>query len=152
MPDKSYLDWPFFDNQHRALAESVEVWAATHIDQIIKAGNGLDDICIHLVRALGDSGICRHAVAESDGPLDVRSLCVIRETLAQFSGLADFAFAMQGLGSGAISLFGTETQKNSFCPVPRVDWPCQRLPCLNLKPVPMSHQLGPLHGQMVPIT
>jgi len=116
MPDKSYLDWPFFDNQHRALAESVEVWAATHIDQIIKAGNGLDDICIHLVRALGDSGICRHAVAESDGPLDVRSLCVIRETLAQFSGLADFAFAMQGLGSGAISLFGTEAQKKQFLP------------------------------------
>ena len=116
MPDKSYLDWPFFDNQHRALAESVELWAAAHVDRIIEAGNGLDDTCINLVRALGDAGICRHAVAEGDVPFDVRSLCVIRETLARFSGLADFAFAMQGLGSGPISLFGTEMQKRQFLP------------------------------------
>ena len=116
MPDKSYLDWPFFDNQHRVLAESVELWATTHVDQIIEAGNGLDDTCIDLVRALGDAGICRHAVAEDDAPFDVRALCVIRETLARFSGLADFAFAMQGLGSGPISLFGTEVQKKKFLP------------------------------------
>ncbi|MDP6412406.1 MAG: acyl-CoA dehydrogenase family protein [Arenicellales bacterium] len=116
MPDKSYLDWPFFDNQHRALAESVELWAAAHVDQIIEAGNGLDDTCINLVRALGDAGICRHAVAQGDVLFDVRSLCVIRETLARFSGLADFAFAMQGLGSGPISLFGTEMQKRQFLP------------------------------------
>ena len=116
MPDKSYLDWPFFDNQHRALAESVELWAAAHVDRIIEAGNGLDDTCINLVRALGDAGICRHAVAQGDVLFDVRSLCVIRETLARFSGLADFAFAMQGLGSGPISLFGTEMQKRQFLP------------------------------------
>ena len=65
MPDKSYLDWPFFDNQHRALAESVELWAAAHVDQIIEAGDGLDDTCINLVHALGDAGICRHAVAKT---------------------------------------------------------------------------------------
>ena len=116
MPDKSYLDWPFFDNQHRALAESVELWATAHVDQTIEASDGLDDTCIKLVRALGDAGICRHAVAEDDVPFDVRALCVIRETLARFSGLADFAFAMQGLGSGPISLFGTEMQKKQFLP------------------------------------
>ena len=116
MPDKSYLDWPFFDNQHRVLAESVELWASAYVDQIIEATNGLDETCISLVRALGDAGICRHAVAEDDTPFDVRSLCVIRETLARYSGLADFAFAMQGLGSGPISLFGTEVQKRQFLP------------------------------------
>ena len=116
MPDKSYLDWPFFDNQHRVLAESVELWASAYVDQIIEATNGLDETCITLVRALGDAGICRHAVAEDDTPFDVRSLCVIRETLARYSGLADFAFAMQGLGSGPISLFGTEVQKRQFLP------------------------------------
>ena len=116
MPDKSYLDWPFFDNQHRVLEESVELWATAHVDRIIEAGDGLDDTCIKLVRALGDAGICRHAVAEDDAPFDVRALCVIRETLARFSGLADFAFAMQGLGSGPISLFGTEMQKRQFLP------------------------------------
>ena len=116
MPDTSYLDWPFFDDKHRVLAESVELWAAAHVDQIIETSDGLDDTCVNLVRKLGDAGICRQAVAEDDSPFDVRSLCVIRETLARFSGLADFAFAMQGLGSGPISLFGTEIQKKQFLP------------------------------------
>ena len=116
MPDTSYLDWPFFDDKHRVLAESVERWAAAHVDQIIETSDGLDDTCVNLVRKLGDAGICRQAVAEDDSPFDVRSLCVIRETLARFSGLADFAFAMQGLVSGPISLFGTEIQKKQFLP------------------------------------
>ena len=116
MPDTSYLDWPFFDDKHRVLAESVELWATAHVDQIIETSDGLDDTCVNLVRKLGDAGICRQAVAEDDSPFDVRSLCVIRETLARFSGLADFAFAMQGLGSGPISLFGTEIQKKQFLP------------------------------------
>ena len=116
MPDTSYLDWPFFDDKHRVLAESVELWAAAHVDQIIETSDGLDDTCVNLVRKLGDAGICRQAVAADDSPFDVRSLCVIRETLARFSGLADFAFAMQGLGSGPISLFGTTAQKKQFLP------------------------------------
>ena len=116
MPDTSYLDWPFFDDKHRVLAESVELWAAAHVDQIIETSDGLDDTCVNLVRKLGDAGICRQAVAEDDSQFDVRSLCVIRETLARFSGLADFAFAMQGLGSGPISLFGTTAQKKQFLP------------------------------------
>ena len=73
MPDTSYLDWPFFDDKHRVLAESVELWAAAHVDQIIETSDGLDDTCVNLVRKLGDAGICRQAVAEDDSPFDVRS-------------------------------------------------------------------------------
>ena len=121
-PDTSYLDWPFFDDKHRVLAESVELWAAAHVAQVIEMSEGLDDSCVNLVRELGDAGICRQAVAEDDSPFDVRSLCVIRETLARFSGLADFAFAMQGLGSGPISLFGTTAQKKRFLPGVASGW------------------------------
>ena len=67
MPDKSYLDWPFFDNQHRALAESVELWATAHVDQTIEASDGLDDTCINLVRALGDAGSPRRCAVRCTG-------------------------------------------------------------------------------------
>ncbi|MEE2803684.1 MAG: acyl-CoA dehydrogenase family protein [Pseudomonadota bacterium] len=116
MADQSFLGWPFFDPRHRELSQAVEVWAATHVDQIVGAGGDLDTTCISLVRALGEAGLCRHAVVDGDDSLDVRSLCLIREILARYSGLADFAFAMQGLGSGPICLFGSEEQKARFLP------------------------------------
>jgi acyl-CoA dehydrogenase len=106
-----YLDWPFFEPRHRDLAAAAEAWATTHLGG--DHGTDVDAACRELVRRLGRDGWLTHTVAE---PFDVRTLCVLRETFARHSGLADFAFAMQGLGSGAISLFGTADQKARWLP------------------------------------
>jgi alkylation response protein AidB-like acyl-CoA dehydrogenase len=119
MSDQRHLDWPFFDERHRALARELDAWAAMHVPQA--HGGDVDAACRELVRRLGAAGWLRHAVAgtEHGGSaevIDTRSICLIRETLAHHSGLADFAFAMQGLGSGAISLAGTPAQKAGYLP------------------------------------
>ena len=120
MADTHYLDWPFLEPQHRELALALERWAAENLDDASHArGQATDEACRALVKQLGDAGWLRHAVggrayggmAED---IDTRSICLIRETLARHSGLADFAFAMQGLGSGAITLHGNETQKREY--------------------------------------
>ncbi|WP_418319981.1 acyl-CoA dehydrogenase family protein [Piscinibacter sakaiensis] len=113
----NHLDWPFFDDRHRALATELDAWAAQHIDQ--HHATDVDAQCKVLVKQLGAAGWLRHAVGgtEHGGNVDVidtRAICLIRETLARHSGLADFAFAMQGLGSGAISIAGTDEQKQSY--------------------------------------
>jgi len=110
MADRSFLTWPFFEDKHRALAAALEVWCATHLPV---DHSDVDAACRSLVRALGDSGWLRHSAVDPDHPvdLDVRSLCIIRETLARHDGLADLAFAMQGLGTGAVSLFGSSGQR-----------------------------------------
>ena len=109
MRDKSYLDWPFFEARHRELADALESWAARHIAGLIDHRN-VDNSCRALVAALGKDEWLDHAVPAKGG-FDLRSLCLIREILAYHSALADFAFAMQGLGTGAITLFGTPEQK-----------------------------------------
>jgi alkylation response protein AidB-like acyl-CoA dehydrogenase len=114
MSDTTYLDWPFFDARHRELQRRLDAWATAHVSQGHHAD--VDAECRALVKSLGASGWLKHAVAGAEfggagDPLDTRALCLIRETLARHSGLADFAFAMQGLGSGAISLDGTPQQK-----------------------------------------
>lgn len=119
MSDTSYLNWPFLDDSHRALAASVDAWATANLPALVTdAHSDLDGTCKGLVRALGDAGITRYAVPASGGgtleKLDVRSLCLIRETLARHHALADFAFAMQGLGSGPLSLFGTAEQQEHY--------------------------------------
>jgi acyl-CoA dehydrogenase len=111
MADSTYLQWPFFEDRHRELAVALEAWAAAHIHD--KHGADVDQECRSLVKALGHGGWLRHAVS-NDGAIDTRAICLIREILARHSGLADFAFAMQGLGSGAISLQGTEAQKQQY--------------------------------------
>ncbi len=116
MAEKSFLDWPFFEDRHRDLAEAVEDWAASNLGAVDHSDT--DTACRQLVTKLGDAGIAAHSGAE-DGKLDVRSLCLIRETLARHDGLADFAFAMQGLGTGAISLFGSPEQKAEWLPQTR---------------------------------
>lgn len=116
MSDKSYLDWPFFENRHRELVEALEEWCGTNLSDLDHSDT--DAACKELVLALGQAGFARHSGAE-DGILDVRSLCLIRETLARHDGLADFAFAMQGLGTGAITLFGSEEQKSEWLPQTR---------------------------------
>ncbi|WP_322998573.1 acyl-CoA dehydrogenase family protein [Castellaniella sp.] len=119
MADTAYLDWPFFEPRHRELAQALDAWAAEHIS--VTHERDVDQACRALARSLGAAGWLRHAVAgTADGGLvdtiDTRAICLIRETLARHSGLADFAFAMQGLGSGAISLEGTPEQRRRYLP------------------------------------
>jgi acyl-CoA dehydrogenase len=110
MADRSFLDWPFFEPRHRELAAALDQWCAANLP-VDHAD--VDAACIGLVRMLGDGGLLQHSAIDPDNPgtLDVRSLCLVRETLARHDGLADFAFAMQGLGTGAISLFGSAEQR-----------------------------------------
>ena len=112
MADTTYLDWPFFEPRHAELARSLDAWAAENIPH--EHGCDVDAECKALVKSLGAAGWLRHAVGESSQTMDARAICVIRETLARHSGLADFAFAMQGLGSGAISLHGTPEQRQKY--------------------------------------
>jgi alkylation response protein AidB-like acyl-CoA dehydrogenase len=119
MSDTAFLDWPFFEPRHRELARSLEGWAAKHAAHA--HGPDADAICQGLVRALGAGGWLRHAVGGTahggaSEAIDTRAICLIRETLARHSGLADFAFAMQGLGSGAISLAGSDALKARYLP------------------------------------
>lgn len=120
MADRSFLDWPFFDDSHRRLADDLENWCVRELSGLKHDEADVDAECRHLLGLLGKGGWLRYAVpAEYGGVhqnLDVRSLALIRETLARHSGLADFVFAMQGLGSGTISLFGTEAQKSAYLP------------------------------------
>ena len=119
MHDLPHLDWPFFEERHRAFARELDAWAGEHLAHA--HGKDIDAECKALVSALGAAGWLRHAVGGSafggaTDTIDTRSICLARETLARRSGLADFAFAMQGLGSGAISLDGTRAQKERYLP------------------------------------
>lgn len=118
MADTSFLDWPFLDDRHRALGRELDAWCASELDH--HEPDDVDAACRTLVAKLGAAGWLRYAVPAEyggvDEALDVRSLSLIRETLARHSGLADFVFAMQGLGSGTISLFGTPAQKERYLP------------------------------------
>ena len=110
MLDKSFLNWPFFADRHRTLAEAIERWSTANLPV---AHDDVDAACRDLVAKLGRDGFLKHTAPDPDAPapLDVRTLCLIRETLARHDGLADFAFAMQGLGGGPISLFGDAEQR-----------------------------------------
>ena len=127
MADRTYLDWPFFDDAHRALALEVAAWR----DRELTSSRGSSDprnqhdqdpaaACRAYVSQLGAAGWLKYAVPRAYGgaldAFDVRSICLIRETLGYVSGLAEFAFAMQGLGSGPISLFGSESLKRKYLP------------------------------------
>ena len=119
MSDESFLQWPFFNDEHQALAARLDEWANRHLPTLTAdEHHDLDGTCKAIVKALGEAGFATYAVPASAGghheKLDVRSLCLIRETLARHNALADFAFAMQGLGSGPISLFGSEAQQAAY--------------------------------------
>jgi len=120
MPDASFLDWPFFEPRHRALAEQLDEFAAGELDGLAHGAHdddALDRACREIVRRLGSAGylnLC--CVLDPAGKFDVRSLALARETLARHAGLADFCFAMQGLGTGPISLFGSEAQRRHYLP------------------------------------
>ncbi|MBV8603239.1 MAG: acyl-CoA dehydrogenase family protein [Pelomonas sp.] len=115
-----HLGWPFFEDRHRTLSAGLEGWCEAHLAHVDHAD--VDASCRALVRELGAGGWLRHAVDQGAG-IDTRAICILRETLARFDGLADFAFAMQGLGSGAISLAGTAAQRERYLPrVAAGDW------------------------------
>jgi acyl-CoA dehydrogenase len=113
MADRSFLSWPFFEPKHRKLADELQRWCARNLHGQV---DDPDAECRRLVGDLGAAGFLKLCVADRDTRPDVRSLAMARETLAYHSALADFAFAMQGLGSGAISLFGTIEQKREWLP------------------------------------
>ena len=117
--DDETLRWPFFGEEHRTLATSLRAWALEHAGET-HGDAGVDADCRTLVTTLGRDGWLRYAVPAQYGGmhdrLDVRSLCIARETLARVSGLADFAFAMQALGAGPISLFGSPHLKAKYLP------------------------------------
>ncbi|MGC1107676.1 MAG: acyl-CoA dehydrogenase family protein [Candidatus Acidiferrales bacterium] len=119
MAAHSAIDWPFFEQRHRVLAFGVADWAGKNLSRA--RHDDVDAACKEIVRKLGEAGWIAHAVGgEAFGgaadAIDTRAICVIREALAYQSGLADFVFALQGLGSGAISLFGTDEQKKKYLP------------------------------------
>jgi acyl-CoA dehydrogenase len=114
---RNFLEWPFFEPAHRALAERLDAWAATEVGSRPHPQDraSVDDACRTLVRDLGSAGWTRYSVPGA-AKFDVRALALIRETLAWHDGLADFAFAMQGLGSGAISLAGSPELQGRYLP------------------------------------
>jgi len=124
MSDRTFLAWPFFDDGHRAFARDLEPWTREALPALLAYDErDLDSVyaCVgELVRALGRAGWLRACVPGAYGGLreqvDVRTLALARETLARASGLADFALAMQGLGSAPVSLFGNAQQKQSLLP------------------------------------
>ncbi len=121
MPSSPHLDWPFFDARHRALGAALHAWTAAHLHHADDADRDTNDArCRGLVRTLGDAGWLRYAVPAAHGgalaELDSRALCLLRETLAYHDGLADFAFAMQGLGSGPITLAGDAALREAYLP------------------------------------
>ncbi|MBP1846525.1 acyl-CoA dehydrogenase [Rhizobium petrolearium] len=115
-PTRDFLGWPFFDDSHKALAEKLDAFVASgalsHIDH-----SDTDGACRAIVKALGEAGLLDAATgAGGSQPIDSRAACLMRETLAWHDGLADFAFAMQGLGTGAIGLSGTEDLRRTILP------------------------------------
>ncbi|MBF0356495.1 MAG: acyl-CoA dehydrogenase family protein [Alphaproteobacteria bacterium] len=124
MSDTSFLSWPFFDDGHREFAAAIEGWAQADLEKVAPShdceGPKMDEMSKRLVRALGEQGFLKACVPAAYGgrsaSFDVRALCLARETLARHEGLADFAFAMQGLGSAAITLFGSDEQKAKYLP------------------------------------
>jgi acyl-CoA dehydrogenase len=117
--DAATLAWPFFDDAHRAMAPKLRAWALHDVGDRHHDAD-VDGRCRDLVKQLGTAGWLRYAIPAAYGGmherLDVRSLCIARESLARVDGLADFAFAMQGLGAGPISLFGSSELKHRYLP------------------------------------
>jgi len=120
MPDTSYLAWPFFEDRHRRRAADLERFATSELSALANQAHDDDSVdatCREIVRRLGRTGMLEPCcVTVPDGAFDVRSLCLSRDVLARHEGLADFAFAMQGLGTGPISLFGTAAQRQAYLP------------------------------------
>jgi acyl-CoA dehydrogenase len=105
----AHYAWPFFDEKHALLSREAEAWARDNLGHA--HGEDADAVCRRLVQDLGCAGYLRHCVTESP---DVRSIALLREVFAYHAGLADFAFVMQGLGSGPIALAGSAALKAKY--------------------------------------
>ena len=120
MPDSTYLAWPFFEERHRRRAAELEQFAARELSGLahqVHDDAAVDATCREIVRRLGRAGLLGLCcVPEPGATFDVRGLCLTRDVLARHEGLADFAFAMQGLGTGPISLYGTAAQREAYLP------------------------------------
>ncbi|MBL0938398.1 MAG: acyl-CoA dehydrogenase family protein [Gemmatimonadaceae bacterium] len=119
MADTQFLEWPFFEPRHIEFAAALDEWASRTLNG--RHGTDVDTTCRAMVRDLGESGWLAHAVGGTAwggaaDVIDTRTICLARETLARHDGLADFAFAMQGLGSGAITLAGSDAQRARYLP------------------------------------
>ncbi len=117
MADQTFLSWPFFEDRHREYIKRLESWASNKVTNVDHSDT--DAACLALVKSLGKDGWLQLTAAQGQEKLDVRTLCLSRETLARYDSLADFAFAMQGLGTGAISIFGTAKQQEKWLPLTR---------------------------------
>ena len=140
MSDKTFLDWPFFDAPQRALAADLDAWAAANVAHL-DHGADVDAICRDLVARLGQGGWLRYCVPAAYGGaaerIDSRSLCIARETLARHEGLADFAFGMQGLGSGRSPSPAARKSSAAICRA----WP-------GAKPSPLLRCPNPMPDRM----
>jgi acyl-CoA dehydrogenase len=122
MSNPVFLNWPFFDARHRELHVALQAWCDRNCDAIThdESRDAVDEMCRGIVRRLGAAGFTRYCVRADQGGMfedfDVRAISIVRETLARFDGLADFAFAMQGLGSGAITLAGSPQLQAKYLP------------------------------------
>lgn len=123
MPDTTYLDWPFLEDHHRQLAKDLRAWGEAKLrpmEHEVHGKTDVDDICLKLVKMMGEAGWLKLTVPAAYGgahdDLDVRSIALGREILGYYLGLADFSFVMQGLGTGAISLFGSDELKQAYLP------------------------------------
>ena len=115
MPDRSFLNWPFFEDRHRDYHDRFDAWVTASLSDIDHGD--IDSSCRAIAEALGEAGWLESSAidpANPDSTIDVRTLCLTREVLARHDGLADFAFAMQGLGTGAVSFFGTPEQQATW--------------------------------------
>jgi acyl-CoA dehydrogenase len=111
----AFLEWPFFTPEHHELADRLSAWAAQRsaTGHTSEDRASVDNACRQWVRELGEAGWTRYSIA---GDRSTRALALIRETLAWHDGLADFAFAMQGLGSGPITLAGSHELTERYLP------------------------------------
>ncbi|MBB3692041.1 acyl-CoA dehydrogenase family protein [Sphingomonas sp. BK580] len=120
MADTTFLDWPFLDQRHRDHAMWLDDWCGAQGDALHRESGDVGADCRALARLLGDAGVLRHAVPAAYGgaaeSVDVRTLCLTRQTLAYHHALADFVFAMQALGTGALALFGEESVRLAYLP------------------------------------
>jgi acyl-CoA dehydrogenase len=118
---RDWIDWPFFDVSHREFATRLDCFVDSTAVRDINH-DVVDEACRKLVRALGEAGLLEAAVPSPDGDasdIDSRAVCLARETLARRDGLADFAFAMQGLGSGAVAIAGSAKLRGAILPKAR---------------------------------